>query len=91
MALFLLALIYNECASPVAAILSSIESLKQDLGSEVYNAKNSPAGETKETGIPTDGADFDNQKNPQVVLNKSRAASAGDGEKEIASVQIHYT
>lgn len=91
MTLLLFSLIYSECASPVAAILGSIKSLEQDLGREVYKANIAPADETNETEIPADSTNFDSQKNSQVVLDKSRATSAGDGEMEIAPAQIHHT
>ena len=86
MALLLSALIYNECASPIAAIIGSIESLKQDLSSGVYKSKHASPGENKETGTVTDNADFDDQKNSQTVSDKSRTVSAGGGDAETETV-----
>lgn len=82
MALLLLALIYIQCARPIAAILGSIESLKQDLGGEVYDAKNVSAYEKKEIALPASDGNFDSPRNSQVASDKSSAASAGDGEME---------
>ena len=71
MALLLLSLIYNECASPMAAILGSIESLKQKLSIQVHQTKYVAAVENEETANAGTDANFGNQGNSEVVLDKS--------------------
>ncbi|HEX8249434.1 MAG TPA: glycosyltransferase [Pyrinomonadaceae bacterium] len=90
LALYLSALIYNECANPLAAILSAIESLKQEPGIQTQTTTDVVMVKNEETGIAAE-TNFDDRGNSQNVAGKSRAASAGDGEKKGGTVKINRT